>query len=65
MVAVTYGVARAAAKSARTHALAAKTKSFFRRMFNAMMDAQMRRAEREVALHRGMFLTENNRRGTR
>jgi hypothetical protein len=44
MVAVTYGVAPTA--DSKT---VGKTKSFFRMLFDAVADAQLKRAEREIA----------------
>jgi hypothetical protein len=54
MVAVTYGVARAAipAVEAKTPAM---RKSFFVRIFDAIAAAQMWRAEREIAAHRHLL----------
>lgn len=65
MVAVTYGVARTAARKlgAATQAPAskaatpdaAKKPGFFSRFVLAMQDARMRQAERELAHHRHLF----------
>jgi hypothetical protein len=55
MVAVTYGIARAAAKAAHGRSLrafAANAGTLLVRFYNAIIDAQMRRAEREIARHR-------------
>jgi hypothetical protein len=51
MVAVTFGGARAAASAAVDTKTAAKGKGFFARVFDAIADAQMKRAKRELALH--------------
>ena len=53
MVAVTFGGARAAAPADTK--TAAKGKGFFARFFDAIADAQMKRAERELALHRHLL----------
>jgi hypothetical protein len=59
MVAVTYGVARAAVPAVEAKTTATKTpakrKSFFIRAFDAIAAAQMRRAEREIASHRHLL----------
>ena len=72
MVAVTYGVARAAARAAnsagaRAFAAAAKAKSkaFFVRLYNAIVEAQMRRAAREIALYRPLIDANIGKRDTR
>jgi hypothetical protein len=54
MVAVTYGVARAAVPAVAAKP-GAKRKSFFIRAFDAIAAAQMRRAEREIASHRHLL----------
>jgi len=58
MVAVTYGGARAAtpaAVKAKVGKTAKKGKSFLSRVFGAICEAQMKRAERELALHRHLL----------
>ena len=55
MVAVTYGGARTAAPAAVKAKTGKKGKSFLARMFDAVADAQMKRAERELALHRHLL----------
>jgi hypothetical protein len=50
MVAVTYGAARIAAASLAAKA-ERKGKGFFARLFDAMVEARMRQAYREIALH--------------
>ena len=50
MVAVTYGAARIAAASLASKAQP-KGKGFFARLFDAMIEARMRQAYREIALH--------------
>lgn len=50
MVAVTYGTARIAATSPASKA-APKGKGFFVRLLDAMMEARMRQAYREISLH--------------
>ncbi|MGE0563692.1 MAG: hypothetical protein AB7O50_04185 [Pseudolabrys sp.] len=51
MVAITYGVARAAVTAAKTGETATR-KGFFARLFDALVAARMRQAEREIALYR-------------
>jgi hypothetical protein len=51
MVAVTYSSARVAAAAAATKTSAPAKKSFFARFLNALMDARLRQAEREIATH--------------
>jgi len=55
MVAVTYGGARTAAPAAVKAKTGKKGKSFLARVFDAVCDAQMKRAERELALHRHLL----------
>jgi hypothetical protein len=50
MVAVTYGAARIAAASLAPKA-EPKGKGFFARLFDAMVEARMQQAYREIALH--------------
>jgi hypothetical protein len=50
MVAVTYGAARIAAASLAAKAQP-KGKGFFGRLFDAMVEARMQQAYREIALH--------------
>lgn len=56
MVAVTYGVARAAVRKlggSQTAGAAAETgKGWFSRIVKAMMDARMRQAQRELAVYK-------------
>jgi hypothetical protein len=51
MVAVTYGAARIAAASLVSKAQP-KGKGFFTRLFDAMVEARMQQAYREMGLHR-------------
>jgi hypothetical protein len=55
MVAVTYGVARGAARKPRAssgaNAAAEKGKGFFARLVQAMMDARLKQAQRELSLY--------------
>jgi hypothetical protein len=55
MVAVTFGGARVAAPSAVGVKPAKKGPSFLARVYHAICEAQMKRAERELALHRHML----------
>jgi hypothetical protein len=55
MVAVTFGGARVAAPSAVGVKPAKKGQSFLARVYDAICEAQMKRAERELALHRHML----------
>lgn len=57
MAAITYG-AGAPAATAKAAAKPAATKSFFARMWDAMIEARMRQAMREVALHRHLLPAE-------
>lgn len=51
MVALTYGNASTAAKSAVVTETKAPAKSFFRRFLDAMMEARMAQAQREIRLY--------------
>ena len=65
MVAITYGVARAAARrlSGSPAGIASKQgKGFFARLMKAMMDARLRQAHRELALYQHLNLDETVRR---
>ncbi len=55
MVAVTYGVARVAAPAVADTKAGKRSKSFFARVFDAIADSQMKRAERELARHRHLL----------
>ena len=58
MTTITYGAAtapRAAPAAPATPAAAAKRKGFFARFFEAYTEAQMRRARREILLHRHLL----------
>ncbi|HEY0223552.1 MAG TPA: hypothetical protein VGC38_03480 [Pseudolabrys sp.] len=55
MVAVTFGGARVAAPAVAGSKPVKKRKGFFARMFDAICDAQMKRAEREFARHRHLL----------
>jgi hypothetical protein len=55
MVAVTYGGARTAAPAAVKAKTGKKGKNFLARVFDAIADAQMKRAEREVAMYRHLL----------
>ena len=59
MVAVTYGAARIAAASFASKA-EPKGKGFFARLFDAMVEARMQQAYREIALHRHLAWTSDN-----
>lgn len=52
MVALTYSEARTAAKTAPVAEVAAPRKSFFRRFLDAMIEARMIQAQRELAAFR-------------
>jgi hypothetical protein len=54
MVAVTYGAARIAAASLAAKAKP-KGKGFFARLLDAMIEARMRQARREIAMHRHLM----------
>ncbi len=69
MVAVTYNVARisaaeAAAKSSRA-APAAPQKSWFARLFDAMVEARMAQAERQIRMHIHLLPYTLDERGNR
>ncbi|MBV9558801.1 MAG: hypothetical protein JO254_17185 [Pseudolabrys sp.] len=51
MVAVTYGVARAAAGALKSKAKSKKADGLFARFVAAFTEARVRQAERELALH--------------
>jgi hypothetical protein len=51
MVAITYGVARAAVSAAKSGETAQR-KGFFARLIDAVVEARTRQAEREIALYR-------------
>ncbi|MGI8525624.1 MAG: hypothetical protein ACR2K5_05500 [Pseudolabrys sp.] len=58
MVAVTYGVARNAARVRKTKTKTKTSKQapgFFARLMVAMMDARLKQAHRELELHRHLF----------
>jgi hypothetical protein len=55
MVAVTFGGSRIAIPAVAEVKPAKKGRGFFARLFNAICDAQMKRAERELALHRHLL----------
>lgn len=59
MVAVTYGSARVAAPAVAEakvgNKAAKKGQGFFARLYDAIMEAQMKRAMREIALHRHLL----------
>jgi hypothetical protein len=57
MVAVTYGTARIAASP--TVKVQPKGKGFFARLLDAMVEARMRQARREIALHQHMVWTSD------
>ncbi len=60
MVAVTYGVARAAAGALKTKSRSKATgPNFLVRFVRAMQDARMRQAERELSLHQHLNLDPN------
>jgi hypothetical protein len=54
MVAVTYGSSRGATAAVDTKS-GEKRKGFFSRMFKAIADSQMKRAERELAMYRHLL----------
>lgn len=54
MVAITYGVARAAAGAFKTKTNA-KSKGVFARLMTAMMDARLKQAQRELEMHRHLI----------
>jgi hypothetical protein len=55
MVAVTYGVSRVATHAVADSKAGKKGKGFFARVFDAITESQMRRAERELARHRHLL----------
>ena len=55
MVAVTFGGARVAAPSAVGVKPAKKGQSFLTRVYHAICEAQMKRAERELAMYRHLL----------
>ena len=55
MVAVTFGGARVAAPAVADIKAGEKAKGFFARLFDAIAEVQMKRAERELALHRHLL----------
>ncbi len=55
MVAVTYGVARVAAPAVAGAKTGKTSKGFFARVFDAIADSQMKRAEREIARYRHLL----------
>ena len=55
MVAVTYGGARVAAPDAADTKAGKKRKSYLARFFDAIADAQLKRAQRELALYRHLL----------
>jgi len=59
MVAVTYGVARAAAGAVKTKKKTAKTPGLFVRLMTAMMDARLKQAQRELELHRHLMRNDD------
>jgi hypothetical protein len=58
MVAVTYGVARAAAGAVKSKTKN-KSPGLFARLITAMMDARLRQAHRELELHRHLIRNED------
>ena len=54
MVAVTYGAARIAARSLASK-VQPKGKGFFARLLDAMIEARMQQARREIAMHRQLM----------
>ena len=54
MVAVTYGAARIAATSLGSKA-EPKSKGFFARLIDAMIEARMRQAYREIEMHKHLM----------
>lgn len=66
MVAVTYGVARgAAAESAERPETAAPRKNWFVRVLDAMIEARMQQARREIAMHTQLLPYSFDERGNR
>ncbi len=69
MVAVTYGVARVpaaepAAKTGRAKAVAPR-KRWFARLIDAMVEARMEQARREIRMHTGLLPYTLDERGNR
>jgi len=66
MVAVTYGVARGpAGQSAERAEAAAPRKSWFARVLDAMIEARMQQARREIAMHTQLLPYTVDKRGNR
>ncbi len=66
MVAVPYGVARVPeTKTAERAQGAAPRKSFFARVMDAIIEAQMRKARREIAMHVRLLPYSLDERGNR
>jgi hypothetical protein len=65
MVAVTFGVARVAAPAAAETKSGKTRKSFFSRVFDAIAESQMKRAQRELALYRHLLPYSFDERGNR
>ena len=61
MVAVTYGVARAAARANTV----APGKTWFARFMDALIEARMQQARREIRLHTGLLPYSLDERGNR
>ncbi|MSO66501.1 MAG: hypothetical protein EXR03_01785 [Pseudolabrys sp.] len=55
MVAVTFGFARVAARAVAGTKTGKKGKSFFARVYDAIIESQMKRAERDIALYRHLL----------
>lgn len=62
MVAVTYGAARVPASAAQARPTTAR-KNLISRFFDAMLEARLRHAEREIARHAYFFERNANPRG--
>ena len=69
MVAVTYGVARVPIAEATARAARAKTaapgKSWFARFMDALIEARMQQARREIRIHAGVLPFSLDERGNR
>ncbi len=66
MVAVTYGVARVPAKAAgKTAAKASPQKSWFARVMDALIEARMQQARREIERHIQLLPYSLDERGNR
>jgi hypothetical protein len=67
MVALTYGNAPTAAKAATKTVAATETKapvkSFFRRFFDALMEARLRQAQRELRLYNRQWPLDSDKIG--